>query len=127
MLIMELALRQSLMVISTTDILLCTVHPWLSEPQLSGSLIIRTSQTVDYIIVNMCLCMRNLPTVMGVAVYHFVHSSCNCRRIVAVSFTKAKTKSKCKRKALSIRKDKVSIVKQLRSSSVAIIAEPYRL
>ena len=42
-----------------------------------------------------------------------------------VGFTKAKTKSKRKGKALSIIKDEVSIVKQLKSSSIAIIAEPY--
>ena len=71
--------------------------------------------------------MHNLPTVVGVAVVRFVHSSRNCGPIAAVSFTEAKTKSKCKRKALSIIKDKVSIVKQLKSSSVAIIAEPYGL
>ena len=46
---------------------------------------------------------------------------------MAVSFTKAKTKSKCKRKALSIINDKVSIVKQLKNSSVAIISERYGL
>ena len=51
----------------------------------------------------------------------------DCGPIAAVSFTEAKTKSKRKRKALSIIKDKVSIVKQLKSSSVAIIAEPYGL
>ena len=37
------------------------------------------------------------------------------------------TKSKHKRKALSIINDKVSIVKQLKNSSVAIIAERYGL
>ena len=44
---------------------------------------------------------------------------------MATSFTEAMTKSKLKRKALSKINDKISIVKQLKSSSVAIIAECY--
>ena len=40
-----------------------------------------------------------------------------------MSFTKVIAKSKRKRKALSIINDKVSIVKQLKNSSVAIIVK----
>ena len=70
--------------------------------------------------------MRNLPTAMGVADFLSVCSSRDCQSFVAVSFTEAMTKSKRKRKALSI-EGKVNIVKQLKSSSVAIIAERYEL
>ena len=75
----------------------------------------------------MCLRMHNLPTVMGVADFRSVLSSRNCGPIAAVSFTKDMTKSKRKRKALNEINDKVSIVNQLKSSSVAIIAEHYGL
>ena len=64
--------------------------------------------------------MRNLTTVVGVAVFCSV-------RFAAVSFTEDITKSKCERKALSIINDKVSIVKKLKNSSVAIIVERYGL
>ena len=62
---------------------------------------------------------------MGVANFPSVCSSRDCRLIVVVSFTEDMTKSKHKRKALNEVNDKVSIVKQLKSSSVAIIAEQY--
>ena len=71
-----------------------------------------------------CLRMRNFPTVMGVADFRSGHSSRDC---AAVSFTEDMMKSKRKRKALSIINDKVSIVKQLKNSSVAIVAEHYGL
>ena len=44
-----------------------------------------------------------------------------------MSFTEDITKSKRKGKALSILNDKVSIVKQLKNSPVAIIVERYGL
>ena len=56
-----------------------------------------------------------------------MHSSCDCGPIAAVNFTEDMTKSKRKTKALSIINDKVSIVKQLKNSSFAIIAERYGL
>ena len=68
--------------------------------------------------------MRNLPTFVGVADFRTVRSSRGCGPIAAVSSTEAMTKSELKKKALS---GKVSIVKQLKSSSVAIIAERYGL
>ena len=71
--------------------------------------------------------MCNLTTVVGVADFLSVHSSRGCGPIAAVSFTEDITKSKRKRKALSIINDKVSIVKQLKNSSVAIIVERYGL
>ena len=71
--------------------------------------------------------MRNLTTVVGVAVIRSVRSSRDCGPIAAVNFTEDITKSKRKRKALSIINDKVSIVKQLKNSSVAIIVERYGL
>ena len=69
--------------------------------------------------------MRNLPTVVGVADFRSVRSLRDCGLITTVSFTGAMTNSKRKRKTLSIINDKVSIVKQLKNSSVAIIAERY--
>ena len=105
----------------------CTVHPRLSEPRLSGSSIIRTSQTADYAIVNTCPRMCNLPTFVDVADFRTVRSSRYCGPIAAARFTEAITKSKRKRKGLSRINDKGSIVKQLKSSSVAIIAERYGL
>ena len=57
--------------------------------------------------------MRNLPTVVGVADFRSLR---NCGPTAAVSFIKNMTKSKRKRKALS--SYKVSIVKQLKNSSV---------
>ena len=75
----------------------------------------------------MCLRMRNLPTVMGVANFRSVRSSRDCGQIATVSFTEDMTRSKRKKKALSIINDKVSIVKQLKNSSFAIIAERYGL
>ena len=74
-----------------------------------------------------CLRMRNLPTVVGVANFCSVRSSRDGGPIAAVSFTEYMTRSKRKRKALSIINDKVSIVKQFKNSSVAIIAERYGL
>ena len=71
--------------------------------------------------------MRNLPSVVGVADFRSVRSSRDCGPLAAVSFTEDMTKSKRKRKALSIINNKFSIVKQLKSSSVAIIAERYGL
>ena len=71
--------------------------------------------------------MRNLTTVVGVAVICSVRSWRDCGPIAAVNFTEDITKSKRKRKALSIINDKVSIVKQLKNSSVAIIVERYGL
>ena len=72
--------------------------------------------------------MLNLPTFVGVADFRTARSSPRCFvPIAAVSFTEAMTKSKLKRKALSKINDKVSIVKQLKNSSVAIIAERYWL
>ena len=74
----------------------------------SASSVIRTSiiQILNYlnklngryVIVNMCLHMHNLPTFVGVADFCTVRSLCGCRPIAAVSFTKAMTKSKCKRR-----------------------------
>ena len=75
----------------------------------------------------MCLHMRNLPTVVGMVDFLSVHSSRGCGPIAAMSFIKAKTKSKRKRKALSRINDKVGIVEQLKNSSVAIIAEHFGL
>ena len=71
--------------------------------------------------------MRNLPTFVGAADFRSVRSSRGRGPIAAVSFTEDMTKLKRKRKALSIINDKVSIVKQLKNSSVAIIAERYGL
>ena len=71
--------------------------------------------------------MRNLTTVVGVANFRSVRSSRDRGPIAAVSFTEDMTRLKRKRKALSIINDKVSIVKQLKNSSVAIIAERYGL
>ena len=71
--------------------------------------------------------MRNLPTFVGVADFRTVRSSRGCGLTAAASFTEAMTKSKHKRKALSKINDKVSIVKQLKNSSVAIISERYGL
>ena len=68
--------------------------------------------------------MRNLTTVVGVADFR---SSRDRGLIAAVSFTEDMTKSKRKGKALSIINDKVSIVKQLKNSSAALIAERYGL
>ena len=102
------------------------MHPRLSEPRLSGSSIIRTSQTADYVIKYVST-HAQLPTFVGVADFRIVRSSRGCGSIVAASFTEAMAKSKLKRKALSKVNDKVSIVKQLKSSSVAIIAERYGL
>ena len=103
----------------------------------SASLVIRTSiiRILDYSNepdgrlrhCKTCLRMHNLPTVVGVADFHSVRSSRDCGPIAAVSFTEDMTKSKRKRKALSIINDKVSIVKQLKNSSFAIIAERYGL
>ena len=58
----------------------------------TGSSIIRTSQTVNYVNVNTCIRMRNLPTVVGVADFRSVRSSRDCVPIAAVSFTEAMTK-----------------------------------
>ena len=74
-----------------------------------------------------CLRMRNLTTVVGVANFRSVRSSRDCGPIAAVNFTEDVMKSKRKRKALSIINDKVSIVKQLKNSFVAIIVERYGL
>ena len=57
---------------------------------------------------------------MGVADFRSVRSSHGCGPIATVSFTEDMTKSKRKRKALSI-------VKQLKNSSIAIIVECYGL
>ena len=75
----------------------------------------------------MCLRMHNLPTAVGLADFCSLRSSRDRGLIAAVSFTEDMTKSKCKRKALSIINDKGSIVKQLKNSSVAIIVEHYGL
>ena len=56
-----------------------------------------------------------------------MRSSRGCGPIAAVSFTEDITKSKRKRKALNIINNKVSIVEQLKNSSVAIIVERHRL
>ena len=64
---------------------------------------------------------------MGVANFRSLRSLRDRGLIAAVSFTEDMTKSKRKRKALSIINDKVNIVKQLKNSSVAIIAERYKL
>ena len=58
----------------------------------------------------MCLRMRNLPTVVGVADIRSLRSLRDHGPIADVSFTKDMTKSKRKRKASSIINDKVSIV-----------------
>ena len=71
--------------------------------------------------------MRNLHTAVGVADFRSLRSSRDRGLIAAVSFTEDMTKSKRKRNALSIMNDKVSIVKQLKSSSFAIIVERYGL
>ena len=68
-----------------------------------------------------CLRMRNLPTVVGVADFCSVRSSRDCGPIAPVSFIKDMTKPKRSRKY------KVSIVKQLKNSSIAITAERYGL
>ena len=75
-----------------------------------------------------CLHMHNLPTFVGVAIF----ALCALRGAVDRSRLRVlprlyMTKSKLKRKAISKINDKVSIVKQLKSSSVAIIAESYGL
>ena len=54
--------------------------------------------------------MHNLPTVVGVADFRSLRSSRDRGPIADVSFTEDMTKSKHKRKALSIINDKVSIV-----------------
>ena len=103
------------------------MHPRLSEPRLSDP---RLSERAKRPItsLNTYLRMCNLPTFVGVADFRTVRSSRRCfGPIAAASFTEAMTKSKLKRKALSEINDKVSIVKQLKSRSVAIIAERYGL
>ena len=58
------------------------MHPRLSEPRLSESSNIGTSQTANYVIVNTCLRTRNLPNFVGVA--NFTRG---CGPIAAVSFS----------------------------------------
>ena len=86
-----------------------TVHSRLSEPRL------RHCKT--------CLRMRNLPTFVGVADFHSLRSSRDCGPIAPVSFIKDMTRQNAKKGF----KYKVSIVKQLKNSSVAITAERYGL
>ena len=72
--------------------------------------------------------MRNLPTVVGVADFSLCALFARPRTDRGCEFYPGYDEVKTqKRKALSIINDKVSIVKQLKNSSAAIIAERYGL